>query len=136
MQHSRAAPRVRMRLWHHCTCPTLAPCKAQCANPSRNAAAHPRTGSTAMARGLTSSVSKRTCRSEPSSWALSILSRPLSVQKMARRRWSTASPSGLMSPAKGMNSQRFRNRWLLALSQGPDPKPRDGEVQSRRDPEL
>lgn len=90
-----------MQPWHHRACPTLAPCKALPANPSGNAAAHPRTGSTAMARGLTSSVSKSTCRSEPSSRALSILSRPLSVQNMARRRWSTASPSGLMSPARG-----------------------------------
>lgn len=88
---------------HHRQCPTLAPCKALRANPRATAAAHPRTGSTAMARGLTSSVSKSTRRSEPSSRALSILSRPLSVQNMARRKWSTASPSGLMSPAGGMN---------------------------------
>lgn len=68
---------------------------------------HPRTGSTAMARGLTSSVSKSTRLSEPSSRARSILSRPLSVQNMALRRWSTASPSGLRSPAGG-------DVWLLA----------------------
>lgn len=58
----------------------------------------PRIGSTAIARGFTRSVWKRTLRSEPSSLALSILSRPLSVQYIVLRKWSMASPSGLIRP--------------------------------------
>lgn len=34
------------------------------------------------------------------------------------------------------HGQRFGDMWLLALSQGPDPKPRDGEAQSRTGPAL
>lgn len=58
----------------------------------------PRIGSTAMARGFTRSVWKRTLRSEPSSRALSILSMTLSVQYIVLRMWSMASPSGLIRP--------------------------------------
>lgn len=58
----------------------------------------PRIGSTAMARGFTRSVWKRALRSEPSRLALSILSRPLSVQYIVLRKWSMASPSGLIRP--------------------------------------
>lgn len=58
----------------------------------------PRIGSTVIARGFTRSVWKRTLRSEPSRPARSILSRPLSVQYIVLRKWSMASPSGLIRP--------------------------------------
>lgn len=56
---------------------------------------HPPTGSAAMPRGFTRSVSNSTRRWLPSSFATSIRSRRESVQKRLRPRWSRARPSGL-----------------------------------------
>lgn len=72
-----------------------------------------------MARGFTRSVWKRTWRSEPSSLARSILSRPLSVQYIVLRKWSMASPSGLIRPGnRTMAGLEHLQVWKGNLKQG------------------